>query len=222
MSLRFTLSKRPTLPTERTSALVDVTTGQPISPSASQAQTLIPRLQTNGRPVDAGTFFDHCPWNTVVNKSLMQLCLCELRKMLLHELGSGSSVYVPGIGTLSVTLRGDVELRGDTYHGADVRVDNLRFVPDRDLLQEVRGFEVDQEPLGRAYSTTQVDVDGALARLFADHDTITRRDLEYAFGLVVSKHRLTDLLNRLVAQGRLIKEGRGSQTRYRQLSPSQP
>jgi len=41
------------------------------------------------------------------------------------------------------------------------------------------------------------------------------RHHELAAGLVLSKHRLSDLLKQLVADGRLIKEGTGNQTRYR-------
>ena len=121
----------------------------------------------------------------------------------------------PGIGTFTLTLRGDIELRGKDYHGKDVRVDGLRFTPDRELLQEVRDFEVDQTPYGMAYFTSQVNVRELLDELFAKQSTITRRDLELAAGLVLSKHRLSDLLKQLVADGRLIKEGTGNQTRYR-------
>ena len=122
---------------------------------------------------------------------------------------------LPGIGTFTLTLRGDIELRGKDYHGKDVRVDGLRFTPDRELLQEVRDFEVDQTPYGMAYFTSQVNVRELLDELFAKQSTITRRDLELAAGLVLSKHRLSDLLKQLVADGRLIKEGTGNQTRYR-------
>lgn len=197
--VQFTISKRSKLPTE----------------SSEQTHTFIPRLQTTGRPVNAVKFFEDCPWDNIVNKSLMQLCLGELRRLLLHEMCKGSAVTIPGIGTLTLTLHGDIEVRNGHYHGQNVRIDGLRFKPDRKLLSDIRAFEVDQTPIGRAHSASQIDIDAILADLFAKQITITRGELENACGLVLSKHRLSDLLTRLVKEGRLIKEGRGNQTRYR-------
>ncbi|MBO4802610.1 MAG: hypothetical protein J5545_12230 [Bacteroidaceae bacterium] len=215
MAIQFTLARRSTLPTEDASSLIDIATGQPIAPDAAKAKTLIPRLRTRGGPVDAAKYFDGCPWSTVVNKSLIQLCLGELKRLLLHELCEGTAVTLPGIGTLQVTLRGDIEVRGDHYHGRDVHVDGLRFTPDPELLRAVRHFEVDQAPFGMAFTPEQLDIVHILKDLFATQETITRRDLEAACDYALSKHRLTDLLNRLVSEGLLLREGQGNQTRYR-------
>ena len=51
--------------------------------------------------------------------------------------------------------------------------------------------------------------------LFAHQETITHRDVAYAFDLSLTRNRITSLLSRLVSDGRLIREGRGAQTRYR-------
>ena len=58
----------------------------------------------------------------------------------------------------------------------------------------------------------------ALARLnalFADHETITHKNVRYAFELTLTPHRVSSLLQRLVREGRLIRIGDGCQTRYR-------
>jgi len=221
--IRFTISNRGKLPTDEPEPIYDPEkkeyknpeTGKVVNPLVTQARTFVPRLHGSNHTVDAGAYFRDCPWPTMANEGQMQLCLGELRRLFLHELCKGSSVRLPGIGTFTLTLRGDIELRGKDYHGKDVRVDGLRFTPDRELLQEVRDFEVDQTPYGMAYFTSQVNVRELLDELFAKQSTITRRDLELAAGLVLSKHRLSDLLKQLVADGRLIKEGTGNQTRYR-------
>lgn len=221
--IRFTISNRGSLPSDDPEPIYDKEekvyknpeTGEVVNPLVTQARKFVPRLRGSNQTVDAATYFRDCPWPSTATEGQMSLCLGELRRLFLHELCKGSSVHLPGLGTFTLTLRGDIELRGKDYHGKDVRVDGLRFTPDRDLLQEVRDFEVDQTPYGQAYFTSQVDTDQLLNDLFAKQTTITRHDLELAAGLVLSKHRLSNLLKQLVADGRLIKEGSGNQTRYR-------
>ena len=251
--IQFTISNRGKLPTEAPYPIYDAekkeykdpVTGEVVNPLETQARQFVPRLRGSGKTVNAASFFRDCPWPTMATKGNMDLCLGELHRLFLHELCKGSSIHLPGIGTFTLTLRGDIVLRegrevpvkedadekqdseGQTssdeqpktrrlyYHGKDVRVDGLRFTPDRELLQEVRDFEVDQTPYGMAYSTSQVNIRKILEELFAKQSTITRRDLELAADLVLSKHRLSNLLKQLVADGKLIQEGRGNQTRYR-------
>lgn len=223
MAIQFTISRRGKLHTDAPAPIIDPTTGkyknpetgETVDPLVEQARTYYPRLRGSGKPVDAAAYFRDTPWPTRLTEGDVILCLDEIRRLLLHELCNGSSVHLPGIGTLSLTLAGDIELRGADYHGRNVRVEGLRFTPAPQLLKDVRAFEVEQTPFGQAYFAEQVDIDGILDDLFSRQATITRRDLEVACGLVVSKHRLSDLLSRYVTSGRLVKEGRGNQTRYR-------
>ena len=69
----------------------------------------------------------------------------------------------------------------------------------------------------RPYVDDQM-LDAALDDLFATHETITRRDLSQAYDGTLSAHRLSDLLSRLVAEGRLVREGVGNKTRYYRAS----
>ena len=64
------------------------------------------------------------------------------------------------------------------------------------------------------FDEVMADKASALADLFARRDTITRRDLSFALGNILSPHRLSDLLATLVKEGRLHREGTGSQTCY--------
>ncbi|MCR5180137.1 MAG: hypothetical protein K6C30_02830 [Bacteroidaceae bacterium] len=222
-TIQFTIATRGKLQTESPASDAEKQqesgnapeNGQETNPLAEQARRFVPRLHSTGSPVDARSFFRNTPWPTKVTEGDIGLCLDELRRMLLHELCKGAAVKLPGIGTFQITLKGNIELRGDHYRGRDVHVDGLRFTPDRELLSDVCKFEVDQQPYGQAYSSNQVDVEALLDELFSRQDTITRRDLEYASDLLLSKHRLSDILSNLVSAGRLIKEGRGPQTRYR-------
>lgn len=145
----------------------------------------------------------------------MVAALYTLRDTLVEIMSSGSSIHLPGLGTFALTLGGRVEEQGGKYVGRDVHVDGLRFTPDESLLAELRSMEVDQTPLPVRPYVDEQDLDAALTDLFTRQDTITRSDLSHALGDIVSPHRLSDLLATLVKEGRLHREGTGSQTRYR-------
>ena len=134
---------------------------------------------------------------------------------MLHEMEKGNAVYLPGIGTFRLSLKGEVEIKAGHYHGRDVRVAGINFQPDRKLLSHVLRFEIDQEPYGQVFDTVEADIDQRLTALFADHDTVTHKDVRLAFDWTLTPHRVSSLLQRLVREGRLLREGSGCQTRYR-------
>ena len=138
----------------------------------------------------------------------------EAQRVMLHEMEKGNAVHLPGIGTFRLSLKGDIEVREGDYHGKDVHVAGIIFQPDRDLLQRVRNFKVSQVPYGQAFHVEEADIERSFTALFAVHDSITHRDVRYAFDLLLTPHRITNLLQRLVREGRLAREGTGCQTRY--------
>ena len=141
--------------------------------------------------------------------------LYTIRDALVEMMSGGASVHVPALGTFTLSLGGKVEVCGGKYVGSGVHVEGIRFTPDEELLSELRRLEVDQTPLPVRPFVDAADLEDALATLFASHEYITRRDLSHALGGILSPHRLSDLLARLVATGRLIRDGRGNKTRYR-------
>ena len=48
-----------------------------------------------------------------------------------------------------------------------------------------------------------------------EQSSITHKDVSIAFGQTLTYSRISTLLKRLVEEGRLVREGKGSQTRYR-------
>ncbi|MBQ2293723.1 MAG: hypothetical protein II245_08645 [Bacteroidaceae bacterium] len=46
-------------------------------------------------------------------------------------------------------------------------------------------------------------------------NTITHKDIAIAFEQSLTHYRIVRLLGRLVEEGRLVREGKGAQTRYR-------
>lgn len=200
MEIRFTIAKRAATPAE----------GGKIR--------LQPRMEK--RPTINAVEFqkgdDRLPSSLPTGE--LEHALNDLQRVMLHEMEKGNAVNLPGIGTFRLSLKGDIEVKNGYFHGRDVRVAGINFQPDRKLLSQVLQFEVDQEPYGQAFDTEETDIDQRLTTLFADHETVTHKDVRFAFDWTLTPHRVTSLLQRLVNEGRLLREGSGCQTRYRAAS----
>jgi len=234
MAIRFTIAKRGLLPIEKTE---NRTTGiqeaqkdgsVTLADAASQHMTdeqwlrsLRPRLEH--RPtVDAVEYQDSSSrLPSLMPKGELIAALDTLQRVMLHEMEKGNAVLLPGIGTFRLSLKGGIEVKensdksGAYYHGRDVHVDDILFTPDRELLQQVRRFPVDQSPYGQVFHMDDAKIDTTLTELFATHDTVTHKDVAFAFELTLTHKRITTLLRRLVCEGSLVALGSGAQTRYR-------
>ncbi len=197
MAIEFTISKRGLLPSED-----------------GDTKCLYPRLRSP-RTVDVVEFQKSVEWPTMLTRGALSYALAEVQRILLHELAEGNAVTLPGIGTFRLNLKGGVEIRNGVYHGRDVHVDGLLFQPDRELRDALAELEVEQVPYGSALETAPDELESRLTTLFGKRETVTRRDVFFAFEGTLSKHRVTAMLTRLVGEGRLVREGDKSQSRYR-------
>lgn len=227
MAIRFTIAKRGLLPDEKVESAAnsrETTLADAAYHHMTDEQwlrSLRPRLEH--RPtVDAVEFqasSSRVP--SLIPQGELMAALDTLQRVMLHEMEKGNAVTLPGIGTFRLSLKGSIEVKeagdksGAYYHGRDVHVDDILFRPDRELLSRVRNFKVDQSPYGQAFHTDEAEIDARLTELFATHDSVTHKDISYAFDLTLTRNRITSLLRRLVHEGRLIRIGDGCQTRYR-------
>lgn len=232
MAIRFTIAKRGLLPNERvkpeTGASDDRQDAQVNGEqlSAEEQEALVNELQLKSlRPrlehrvtVDAVEFqADEFRLPSMLTKGELLSALDVLTRVMVHEMKMGNAVKLPGLGTFRLSLKGEIEVKQGNYHGKNVHVDGLLFEPDHDLLAKVRDIEVDQVPVGNMFRTEDTEVEQRLEALFSQQETITNQDVFYAFELQLTRRRITTLLSRLVREGKLIREGRGGQTRYRQV-----
>lgn len=232
MAIRFTIAKRGLLPNERvepeTGASADRQDAQVNGEqlSAEEQEALVNELQLKSlRPrlehrvtVDAVEFqADEFRLPSMLTKGELLSALDVLTRVMVHEMKMGNAVKLPGLGTFRLSLKGEIEVKQGNYHGKDVHVDGLLFEPDHDLLAKVRDIEVDQVPVGNMFRTEDTEVEQRLEALFSQQETITNQDVFYAFDLQLTRRRITTLLSRLVREGKLIRLGRGGQTRYRQV-----
>lgn len=206
MSVKFSIAKRGLLPTE----------GQQQNVSDETDFGKLRVVLECPATVDAVAFqsgSSRLP--SMLPKAELMAAISLLQNVMLHELEKGNAVAVPGIGTFRLSLKGDIEVKEGHYHGRNVRVDGLQFRPDAELLSKVRRFEVDQVPFGWEFREEEPEVEACLSELFARQDFITHKDVAFAFGQTLTRNRVTHLLRRLVSQGRLVREGKGAQARYR-------
>ena len=206
MPVRFSIAKRGLLPQEEEPQNI----GEEVD-----VERLRPQLECP-TTVDA-VEFQSCSSRlpSILPKAELLAALSTLQRVMVHELEKGNAVSLPGIGTFRLSLKGGIEVKDGNYHGKDVRVEGLQFRPDSELLAEVRNFEVDQVPYGWEFHTEESEVETRLAELFASKTYITHNDVSVAFEQTLTRSRVTSLLNRLVKEGRLVREGKGAQTRYR-------
>ena len=206
MAIQFSIAKRGLLPHEKELQNIN---------EATSLKNLRPQLESP-TTVDAVDFqSSSLRLPSVLPKGELLAALSTMQRVILHEFEQGNAVTLPGIGTFRLTLKGSIEVKDGNYHGKDVRVDGINFRPDNELLKAIRNFEVEQVPFGQAFQTEETDVEARLAELFSRQNTITNKDVATAFGQTLTRNRIIVLLKRLVKEGRLIREGKGSQTRYR-------
>ena len=206
MSVKFSIAKRGTLPTEQQQQTISEETERgrlrvvlecPMVTDVVEFQSGSARLPS------------------VLPKGELLSSISLLRSVMLHEFEKGNAVSLPGIGTFRLSLKGDVEVKDGSYRGRDVRVDGLQFRPDNSLLAEIRQLEVDQVPYGMDFRTKESGLEARLEEIFKRQDFITHKDVAVAFGQTLTRNRITNLLGSLVQSGRLVREGKGAQARYR-------
>ena len=197
MAIRFTLAKRAAMPAEGGKIRLQPRLEKRVTINILDYQRSDIRLNSS---LPAGEFIH---------------ALNDIQRVMIHEMAKGNAINLPGIGTFRLSLKGEVEIKDGFYHGRDVRVSGINFQPDQELLSKVLRFEVDQEPYGQAFDTEEAEINEHFTALFANLDTVTHKDVRLAFDWTLTPHRVSSLLQRLVNEGRLLREGTGCQTRYR-------
>ena len=206
MPIRFSIARRGVLPTEGQQENVSETT------DLERLRVLL-ESPTTTDAIEFQSSSNRLP--SVLPKAELMSALSTLQRVMVHEMEKGNAVTLPGIGTFRLSLKGSIEVKDGKYHGKDVRVDSIQFRPDSELLAEVRGFEVEQVPYGWKFNAEESEVEARLAELFAGKTYITHKDVSVAFEQTLTRNRVTKLLGRLVKAGRLVRDGKGAQARYR-------
>ena len=132
--------------------------------------------------------------------------LIDMVDTLPELLAKGCAVHIDGLGTFSPRVEGEVVNATRGTKVDNLRVGTVEFQPDEQLLCEVNRHARFEHVLEtRRTKVPDAEVSAFLVEHFATHSRLLRHHLESHFHL--SKRRALELLNRLVAAGRLHRKG---------------
>lgn len=129
----------------------------------------------------------HIQDNCSLTKSDVQATLMALRDCMIQELSCGNRFHIPEIGYFSLAV--DLDLpegrMAEKVRGGNIRVRNIKFRPDADLLDEVKG-NVRFERAGfstKSRPYTEDELQEKIKEYLSVNQCIRRCDLERYFGL---------------------------------------
>lgn len=131
--------------------------------------------------------------------------LTALKDEIAEELKMGNNVHLPGIGYFSLAIRGDLyeDPRSHHYRLRNPEVRKVKFHPDTEFLEALRGIEFSNATYTRGTPTVPTDeaLGTVLDSLFATQPAITVASLRRRLNL--SRSHAYRLAARLEADGRI-------------------
>lgn len=181
-------------------------------------------MQTNGKVypavMEAGKIKGHgleeqISKNSNLPNGMVKAVLSGLSLEIKKYLALGHSVEVPGLGIFSLDVKGNVKEAGS---GEKVIEDGrvvVKFMPNISLRRVLDDseFEIVSENVHQSKSLTEEEAYEKVAKLLDETGFFVCRDLVEATG--VSRVYADKILDRLVAQGKLVVEKLGRQKMYR-------
>lgn len=147
--------------------------------------------------------------NCSLTKGDVRAAFSALREHMVRALACGARFHIPDVGSfsLSVGLDAPNDLPSDKMRGDYIRLRNIRFRPERSLLNEVgRGMRFEHANFSsRSRQYTEEQLLSLLRHYFVHETFLRRRDLQYEADMSVSTAQRW--LNHFTAIGVLKREG---------------
>lgn len=130
----------------------------------------------------------------------------EFANIFEHQLSSGRSVHIDGVGSFRIKAESPAVRSPKEMRAESVRCGGVVFTPEKDLLRQLKAttFEKVSETR-RSQELSDIEIDGKLAEHFKDHATITTLQLASLCGL--SKATALRRLQKRVQAGKLTHPG---------------
>ena len=153
--------------------------------------------------------------DTALTKTEIVSVLVTLRHYIVEALGEGRSIHLDELGRFSLIPHFTKDVRaGDKFRNEDISTKGIQFLPDADLLKEVRfKTHYQADPMHQAKETTLDEAMLFCESWLAEHEVIIARDLER--GMMINKTKAHRLLAELAKQGRLVVQKYGVIKQYR-------
>ncbi len=172
-----------------------------------------PRPAFNGR-TSTQTLLRHASNCSALSVGTLLNALETLTRLCAEELREGREVHIDGLGSFAPTLETSEPVRrNDKYKHTKVQLKGISFRPDESLKREVRKAKFRRTKLTRPdISLTEEQIDTLLTKHFAEHDLLSRLELQYLCGM--SRSTAYRHLKRLQEEGKLKRIGRVNQPLY--------
>ena len=135
--------------------------------------------------------------------------ITSLKEEMARQMMMSNKVHLPGIGYFSIALKGEVyeDPRTHRYRLRNAAVRTVKFRPDREFLNEMRGLELENwtYKVGRTSVPTAGEIDAALDELFVRNPVFSVSD--FRGFLHLSSATAYRILSRLEKEERIVNIG---------------
>ena len=130
---------------------------------------------------------------------------------IVHNLQSGKSVYLPGLGHFSLSVKGDVyeDPRTHHYRLRNAKVRTVKFRPDKEMMEALRNTEFVNTTYkyNKTKVPTEAEINEAIDALLAENTFFTVE--EFRFQLNLSSSYAYRITAKLESKGKIRNIGRG-------------
>lgn len=144
----------------------------------------------HARPANNGTMsadelIRHMAKHNGMSEAVITSVLMTLHDVLVERLSEGDNICIPGLGNMQATLSCPETRTPSATRAGSIKIKSVKLKAEKALIKEVASKAKFERTRFKTHSQ-QYDEDqfvSLIARYLSEHDFITRRVLEYEFGL---------------------------------------
>ncbi|MGL4328422.1 MAG: hypothetical protein ACRCS7_13275 [Tannerellaceae bacterium] len=181
--------------------------------SNDEQELLYPSVVARGT-VGVKEWAEYASMRSTLSEPDVMAAMSSLSDFISHSLKMGYNVNLEKIGFLSVKLDTDAELINEKSRGVAVKAEGIRFKCAKELKQELATFKFVKAEAGKLISgtTTFDERKDVLLGYLVENESISAR--KYKSLTACSKYQLHTDLEQYIAEGLLLRKGKGRATRY--------
>lgn len=140
--------------------------------------------------------------------------LDALSEIIPEYLGNNTNVHLDGLGTFSLSIKGDVsrDVKREQLKVKNARVRTILFKPEKHMTDYFKNAHFKEGDFLPSQDIDETVIEEKLTEFFSRRRSI--RFGEFKKLLVLNRYNTNQLLNSLIEQGALVRDGRGSGTVY--------
>lgn len=181
--------------------------------SDKEQEVLFPKAVVRGT-VGVKEWAEYASMRSTLSEPDVMAAMSSLSDFISHSLKMGYNVNLEKIGFLSVKLDTEAELTNEKSRGIAVKAEGIRFKCAKELKQELATFKFVKAEAGKQISgtTTIQERKDVLLGYLAENESISAR--KYKALTACTKYQLHTDLEQYIAEGLLLRKGKGRATRY--------